>query len=226
MRRSRSIAGVLGLGLVCTAVGCGLARKARQAESSPAQAPGDAPTPIAAQTPPNTILLSAMMRQLSDRPGFTEAFLAQVQGGAKKAGAALLTPELVHHLREMILGKNWEGLDRFPGWTMREINPTVRVAGHFAGKDSKVENASTAGGAPSGNPTGAQPRKTALDYLDLGDYTPERGGTVSLDQASNGKPFNTAEYVSQVGDGVSRGDGPNPERAPHHAESQRPSPTS
>ena len=45
--------------------------------------------------------------------------------------------------------------------------------------------------------------------------------TVSLDEPAAGKPFNTAEYVSEVGAGVTRGDGPNPERAPHHAESQR-----
>ena len=226
MRHSRSAAIVVGLGLMGFAAGCGLAGKARVAESSEnaqptSQAPGQPPAPVPAKMPPNTILLSAMMRELSAQPGFTEKFLAEVQGGAKKAGAALLTPELVHLLRDMILGKNWEGLDRFPGWTMRQINPTVRVVGHVAGKDSKVDNMATAGGAPSGNPTGAESRKAALAYLDLGDYKADRSGTVSLDQPSDLKPFNTAEYVSTIGAGVTRGDGPNPERAPHHAESQR-----
>ena len=217
---------VVGLGLVGAVAGCGLARKARVAESaenpqSISQAPGQAPAPIAAKMPAKTILLSAMMRELSAQPGFTEKFLAEVQGNARKAGAALLTPELVHFLRDLILGKNWEGLDRFPGWTMRQINPTVRVVGHVAGKDSKVDNMATAGGAPSGNPTGAEGRKAALAYLDLGEYKADRSGTVSLDQPSDLKPFNTAEYVSTIGAGVTRGDGPNPERAPHHAESQR-----
>ena len=226
MRRSRSAMVVVGLGLAGFAAGCGLARKARVAEQSEntqaaSQAPGQAPQPVAAKMPANTIMLSGMMRELSSQPGFTEKFLAEVQGGAKKAGAALLTPELVHLLRDMILGKNWEGLDRFPGWTMRQINPTVRVAGHFAGKDTKVEGMATAGGAPSGKPTGAESRKAALGYLDLGDYTAERSGSVSLDEPADGKPFNTSEYVSTVGAGVTRGDGPNPERAPHHAESQR-----
>ncbi len=223
--RSRSAIGVVGLGLVCAAAGCGLARKARVAETTPAQtpgqAPGQAPSPLPTQLPANTVMLSAMMRELSTQPGFTEKFLAEVQGGAKKAGAALLTPTLVDYLREMILGKNWEGLDRFPGWTMREINPTVRVAGHVVAKDDKVDSMATAGGAPSGRPTDGAARKSPVAYLDLGEYGPERSGTVSLDEPATGKPFNTAEYVSEVGAGVTRGDGPNPERAPHHAESQR-----
>ena len=107
-------------------------------------------------------MLSAMMRELSAQPGFTEKFLAEVQGGAKKAGAALLTPALVDHLRDMILGKNWEGLDRFPGWTMREINPTVRVAGHVVGKDDKVDSMATAGGAPSGTPASGAGKQGAV----------------------------------------------------------------
>jgi len=37
------------------------------------------------QMPPNTVKLSDMMQQLSAKPGFTEAFLAQVQGGSRKA---------------------------------------------------------------------------------------------------------------------------------------------
>ncbi len=230
MRRTRSTTAlavaVAGAGLLVLTAGCGLAKKARTAEApeSPqttSTAPGDPPQPIAPATPPNTILLSAMMRELSTQPGFTEKFLAEVQGNAKKAGAALLTPDLIHHLRDLILGKDWEGLDRFPGWTMHEINPTVRVAGHFAGKDSKVDSMATAGGAPSGTPTGPASRKSALAYLDLGPYTPDDHTTVNLDQPSTLPPFNPAEYVTPIGAGVTRGDGPNPQRAPNHAESQR-----
>jgi hypothetical protein len=219
--RSRSAIGVVGLGLVCAAVGCGLARKARVAEATPAQAPGQAPGALPSQMPANTVMLSAMMRELSAQPGFTEKLLAEVQGGTQKAGAALLTPDLVHHLREMILGKDWEGLDRFPGWTMREINPTVRVAGHLVAKDDKVDSMATAGGAPSGQPADGAAKTNPVAYLDLGDYGRDHAGTVALDEAVTGKPFNTADYVSEVGAGVTRGDGPNPERAPHHAESQR-----
>ena len=87
--------------------------------------------------PPKTVMLAQMLRELSAKPGFTEAVLAELDKGGKK-GPALLTPALLQRLRELILGKDWQGLDRFPGWTMREINPTVRVVGHIAGKDEAL----------------------------------------------------------------------------------------
>ncbi len=168
-------------------------------------------------TPPNTVALSQMMRELSAQPGFTEAFLAQVQGGAKKkSGAALLTPELVHHLRDLILGKDWEGLDHFPGWTMAEINPTVRVVGHFAGKDQQIGGMATAGGRPA-----TDAAKSALALIDLGTYGPDNKGTANLDTPSTFAGFDEKALVSTIGDGVTRGDGPNPQLAPLHAESQR-----
>ena len=71
--------------------------------------------------PPNTVLLSQMMRELSATPGFTDALLAHLDQGAKK-GPALMTPALMKRLRELILGKDWQGLDRFPGWTMEAVN--------------------------------------------------------------------------------------------------------
>ena len=40
--------------------------------------------------PPNTVMLSQMMRELSTQPGFTEAFLAEIEGGKKQAGRSLL----------------------------------------------------------------------------------------------------------------------------------------
>ena len=171
----------------------------------------------AGQLPPKTVLLSEMMRELSARPGFTEAFLAQVQGGGDKKGAAFLTPDLVDDLRQVILGKDWQRLDHFPGWTMAAINPTVRVVGHVVGKDPKIDNAATAGGAPSGNP-GEVPSVT--NYLDLATYAADKAATVSLDTPAQGKPFELADFQTSMGDGVLRGDGPSP-LAPQHAESTR-----
>ena len=176
------------------------------------------------EMPPNTVMLSEMMRELSARPGFTEAFLAEVEGGAKKAGAARLTPDLVHELRKVILGKDWEKLDHFPGWTMGEINPTVRVVGHVAGRDGKVDEMATAGGAPSGVPgasNGPTSQRALEEYVDLGDYKLSRRGEVSLDEPATGPGFIESEYVKAVGEGVTRGDGANPELAPLHAESTR-----
>ena len=163
--------------------------------------------------PPNTILLSQMMRELSAQPGFTDALLKQIDGGGKK-GPALMTPRLVDELRKRILGSDWEGLDRFPGWTMREINPTVRTLGHFAGKNEKLE--ATSAVHPGAPPTDAE----AKQYLDLGPYSLDRAETASLDQPSTLPPFTTDGLVTPLGDGVIRGDGPN-NLAPEHSDSQR-----
>jgi hypothetical protein len=161
-----------------------------------------------------------MMRELSAQPGFTNALLDQIdKGGAepngnKKRGPALLTPKLIDELRKRILGSDWQGLDRFPGWTMREINPTVRVVGHLAGKDQKLEAASAVHpGAPL---SAAQTQQ----YLDLGPYALDKSETVSLAQPSTLPPFTTDSIVTSLGAGVTRGDGPN-NLAPEHADSQR-----
>ncbi|SNT32361.1 hypothetical protein SAMN05421770_107185 [Granulicella rosea] len=178
------------------------------------------------QMPPNTVALSDMMRELSEKPGFTDAVMDQIQH-ASKAGAALLTPTLMHRMRELILGKDWQGLDRFPGWTMREINPTVRVVGHVAGKDEAVEKTATAGGKPSGGntPAPAAPKNGGpvdlTKYLDLGPYALDASGSEDLDKPSTRPGFSEAGLVSSLGDGVVRGDGPDERVAPMHSESAR-----
>src|SRR5579875_3265675 len=87
--------------------------------------------------PPNTVLLSQMMRELSAQPGFTESVLREIEGDSQgKRGPALLTPKLADELRKRILGKDWAGLDRFPGWTMRAINPAVSVVNHVVARRS------------------------------------------------------------------------------------------
>lgn len=166
--------------------------------------------------PPDTVMLSQMMRELSAQPGFTEAFLSEIQGANGKKGAALLTPALVHHLRELILGKDWQGLDRFPGWTMGEINPTVRVVSKAAGKDPQIKSTATAGGRP-----GATSASSSPAFLDLGAYQNPNVQSAELDQPATGPGFDEHALVSSLGDGVTRGDGPNPQLAPLHAQSQR-----
>jgi hypothetical protein len=198
--------------------------------------------------PPDTILLSQMMRQLSAQPGFTTALLDKIDKSGKK-GPALLTPKLLTELRKRIFGQDWQGLDRFPGWTMHEINPTVRVAGHVAGKDQALESASAVhpgspisgspisgspisgspisgspiSGSPiSGSPVSGAPLSSAAtrEYLDLGPYALDKQQTISLDQPSTLPGFTTEGIVTDLGDVVVRGDGPNG-LAPEHAESQR-----
>ena len=167
--------------------------------------------------PANTIMLSQMMRELSATPGFTDAMLVELDKGGKR-GPSLLTPALMKHLRELILGKDWQGLDRFPGWTMREINPTVRVAAHVAGKNEAVEGlAAKHPGAPMGGISAARTKQ----FIDMGSYSLARTETVDLDQPSRLPGFSPEGLVSGLGAGVVRGDGPNPKLAPLHAESQR-----
>ncbi len=161
--------------------------------------------------PPNTVLLAQMMRELSATPGFTDALLAQLEGDGKK-GPALMTPALIKRLRELILGKDWQGLNRFPGWTMEGINPTVKMASKAVAKNEAAANP----GAPAGSPT--QPMKR---FIDLGSYSLEKTETVRLDTPSTLPGFTTEGLVVELGAGVVRGDGPNPTLAPMHAESQR-----
>jgi hypothetical protein len=168
--------------------------------------------------PPNTILLSGMMRELSATPGFTDALLAQLDKGGKK-GPALMTPKLVKKLRELILGGDWQGLDRFPGWTMQEVNPAVDVINKVVTKHPE-----TPVGTPSGAPTEASPsadKGVIAEYLDLGSYSPEKAETVSLDKPSTLPGLSNAELVSEMGAGVVRGDVANPKLAPMHPDSQR-----
>jgi hypothetical protein len=155
---------------------------------------------------PHTVMLAQMMRELSDRPGFTEAMLAELNQGSKQ-GPALLTPALADRLREILVGQDWQGLDRFPGWTMRAITPTVQVIGRVVGKDGK---------ASFDGSTEATKR-----FVDLGSYPLEKAETVSLDEPSPLPGFTTDGIVSDLGAGVLRGDGPNAELAPLHPESQR-----
>lgn len=175
--------------------------------------------------PPNTVLLAKMMRELSATPGFTDALLAQLEKNGKQ-GPALMTPALIKRLRELILGKDWQGLDRFPGWTMRAINPTVKIAGKVVAKDNAVGDlAARHPGAPAGSDSmrvsSSVSTEQMREYIDLGGHSLERAETVGLDEPSNLPGFTTEGIVSELGAGVVRGDGPNPRLAPRHAESQR-----
>ncbi len=185
-----------------------------------------APAPVAdGPMPPNTILLSGMLRELSARPGFTETLLQQLEGakGATgKGGPALLTPTLIEELRKRMLGRDWQGLDRFPGWTMRAINPAVHVADRVVSKDrdglgDKLEGM---GAVHPGAPAPALNDGQTRVFLDLGPYPLDRAETVSLDAPSTLPGFTMNGLVTPLGMGVTRGDGPNA-LAPEHAASQR-----
>ncbi len=134
---------------------------------------------------------------------------------------ALLTPRLVDTMRKMILGKDWEALERFPGWTMREINPTVRVVGHVVGKDAKAEALASPGAAVGSSPKSNVPTSSIASFIDLGPFRLDHPAIADLDQPSKLPGFTEHGIVTQLGDGVTRGDGPDPALAPLHAESAR-----
>lgn len=192
-----SILGV-GLGAVASLLGC------RTRSYTPPEEP----------MPANAILLSQMMRA---EPTFNEqliASLAPEKNAEGKHGPVLMTPELIDELRKRLLGQDWSGLDRFPGWTMHRITPTVRVVGHVAGKDAMLEKDSSV--KPGASPEAAANRS----WLDVGEYALDKEQTISLDEPSTLKGFTLEGQITDLGHGVTRGDGPN-EFAPEHAESER-----
>jgi len=160
-----------------------------------------------------------MMRELSAIPGFTDALLAKLNGG--KQGPALMTPDLIKHLRELILGKNWQSLNRFPGWTLAGINPTVKVAGRVVAKKDDATNANKGSEEHPPIETGPITSERVKPYIDLGPYMLEKAEVVDLDKPSTLPGFAAEDIVSELGAGVVRGDGPNATLAPLHAESQR-----
>ena len=169
--------------------------------------------------PANTVLLSEMMQRLSGQPGFTDAVMAQLDKGGRN-GAALMTPELMQRMRELILGKDWEGLNRFPGWAMGAITPTVHVAGRVVRKNEKKDDVvATADTAP--NLSRLPGASEVAEYLTLGDLTLDKAAQVDLDTPSQLPGFSMAELVKPLGMGVVSGDGPDPTLVGEHAESAR-----
>jgi hypothetical protein len=160
----------------------------------------------ASPLPPNTVLLSTMLSDLSAQPGFDDTFIAAL-GKQSKTGAAILSPKLLDALRTAILGQDWQGLDRFPGWKMRDIDPAADLAGDAA---RETEAAAV-----------SQTKRPVAAYIDLGPYALSHSQRIDLDQPSTLPGFSLDGLVGPLGDGVVRGDGPDPEVAPMHSESQR-----
>jgi hypothetical protein len=155
--------------------------------------------PTASNLPPNTIQLSQM---LQENPAFANAMLAELSSQNPRAGA-LLTPALVDTMRKLILGRNWQGLDTFPGWTIQSINSSVGIFNRIASRND--------------HPTQQQ----IASYIDLGPYTIDKSATEDLDTPSNRPGLSTQGLVSDLGYGVVRGDGPDSRLAPLHSESAR-----
>jgi hypothetical protein len=149
--------------------------------------------------PPNTVMLSQMMRELSAQPGFTEQLLGYINHGQKNG--AYLTPELFDTFRKIVLGEDWTGLDRFPGWTIHRVTQSVKLG------ESLMK---------TGSDTGA-----VADRVHLGPYPLDKAMTESLDVPSDRPAFSSDGLVTKLTDAVTNGDGPDPKIAPMHSESAR-----
>ena len=152
-----------------------------------------------AALPPNTVMLSRMMSELSAQPGFTDQLLAQI--GHNPASGASFTPALFDLFRKLVLGKDWQGLDRFPGWTIERVTKTVNAAEPLLKKEQGTDSTADA------------------IKVDLGTYALDQPASISLDQPATGPGFQLDQ--KPLGDGVTYGDGPDPRLAPLHAESAR-----
>jgi hypothetical protein len=152
-----------------------------------------------AAMPANTVMLSQMMRDLSAQPGFTDQLLNYIDKGQKNG--AILTPQLFDTFRKLILGKDWSGLDRFPGWTIHRVTRTVKVG--------------------TGLLTKSDDSAAATSKVHLGPYALDKAATETLDAPSNRPGFSTDGLVTKLTEQVTNGDGADPKLAPMHSESAR-----
>ncbi len=149
--------------------------------------------------PPNTVMLSQMMRELSAQPGFTEQLLSYIDKGQKNG--AMLTPELFDTFRKLLLGKDWSGLDRFPGWTIRRVTRTIDIGQSLLAKSKDAP-------AP-------------VSMVQIGPYALDASVTESLDTPSDRPGFSDGGLITKLTNEVTNGDGADPKLAPMHAESTR-----
>jgi hypothetical protein len=82
---------------------------------------------VSAQAPEPPWKFSEVMRELSSDRRFVEAFLARID--RNPAAGALLGPENLKLLRNILFGAEWEKLDRFPGITLATLGRGVWAAG-------------------------------------------------------------------------------------------------
>jgi hypothetical protein len=137
--------------------------------------------------------VSKVISELSQNPDFVEALYKRL-GRDPRAGG-ILGPDEIKRLRELILGKNFEELDRFPGMTVPGMGRAVRLAA--AAMDH------------SGNKATPQPEVTgAAIEEDLGI-------------PAAGEPPAPDTYLRPLGFGLEAGDRIDPVLAERYADSLR-----
>jgi hypothetical protein len=149
--------------------------------------------PVLADEPP-WLPVSEVMSELSQNPDFVEALYKRL-GRDPKAGG-ILGPDEIKRLRELILGKDFEALDRFPGMTVPGMGRAVRLAA--AAMDHSGDKA-----IPQPEPA----EETAIKE-DLGI-------------PGAGEPLAPDAYIRSLGFGLEAGDRIDPVLADRYADSLR-----
>jgi hypothetical protein len=146
-------------------------------------------------------LFSTVMQRVSAQPEFRERVLQGIRE-VPKVGE-FLSPDLVERLRVLILGKEWQRVDRFPALSVAALNKSVGVAVRVAGKAA----------------TPLQP----AELLDTAEYPLEQTETIDLDHPAAVPTYTDDPATAQrdIGFNLTMGDGPDPALAPMHAASRQ-----
>jgi hypothetical protein len=141
--------------------------------------------------------VSTVMSELSRNPDFVEALYKRL-GRDPKAGG-ILGPEEIKRLRELILGRNFEALDRFPGLTVPGMGRAVRLA---AAAMDRSESKS-------------------VTQQEIPGATDEASVEEALGLPATGEPLAPDAYLRPLGFGLEAGDRIDPVLAGRYADSLR-----
>jgi len=85
----------------------------------------------AGQDLPNTIPLSKLMEELSQKPEVRDEFFRRLD---LNPADGILGQEHIRRLRQLVLGKDWRKVDHFPGFSVEALGRTVKLAVVVMGK--------------------------------------------------------------------------------------------
>jgi hypothetical protein len=160
-----------------------------------------------AETEADWVPFSQVMTQLSKQPEFVEALLERL--GRDPAAGGILGPENIKRFREIVLGKEFEALDRFPAMTIVGMGRAVRLAARAAKRNAQ-------------NADAEEPAEAAEETLPPEAPTAPAGDVEEpLGIPTHGAAPAPGTWMREVGFGLEAGDRVDPERAPLYADGLR-----
>jgi hypothetical protein len=163
--------------------------------------------PVRAQDDADWVRFSQVMTELSRQPEFVEALLERL--GRDPAAGGILGPENIKRFRELVLGKEFEALDRFPAMTVEGMGRAVRLAAQ-----AMQQNAEAVG---SQEDAGTEPEKLPPPEASMST----EGAAEALGIPTEGLAPAPGSMMKEIGFGLEAGDQIDPERAPRYADSLR-----